>query len=109
MSWIIKGTCNQCGKCCKPPVMVENPCISKGEDRCKFYVNELNDKKFGHCLILGRGNKPIKNVRDRDGNKITQKQIKWFNDNCPNYPKLLELVKGLKLPPGCDFSIEKVD
>jgi len=65
MPFIKLGSCNQCGLCCRPPVMVENPCIELGEDRCKFYVDELNNQLYGHCLIYGRGNKPITAVRDR--------------------------------------------
>lgn len=110
MPWIIKGSCNHCGKCCRREggVISDNPCIEPHEDRCKFYVEELNDQKFGHCLILGRGSKPITSVKDRRGNKITPEQIKWFEDNCPNFPVLEEYLKsGLQLPAGCGFSIEE--
>ncbi|GAI75618.1 unnamed protein product, partial [marine sediment metagenome] len=62
--------------------MLENPCIDHGEDRCKFYVDKVNNQVYGHCLILGRGHKPITVVRDRFNRKITPEQIVWFNDNC---------------------------
>ncbi len=104
----IQGTCNHCGKCCLPPIMLENPCIELGEDRCKFYVDKLNDQKYGHCLIYGRGNKPITVVRDRFNKKITPEQIEWFNDNCPNYPTIFDMENGAQLLPGCSFSFEAV-
>ncbi|GAJ21163.1 unnamed protein product [marine sediment metagenome] len=88
--------------------MLENPCIELGEDRCKFYVDKLNTQKYGHCLIFGRGGKPITAVKDRDGNKITPEQIVWFNDNCPNYPTIEDIDAGHKLLPECSFSFEAV-
>ena len=100
------GNCNHCGKCCLPPVMVENPCIERGEDRCKFYVEIDNGKLYGHCLIYGRGNKPIKNVKDRFGNKITDGQIAWFNQNCIDYPHTKDAEAGVYPPPECSFSFE---
>jgi len=86
--------------------MLENPCIELGEDRCKFYVAEIVDTKYGHCLIWARGNKPIKNVKDRFDNKITDAQIEWFNQNCIDYPSLEDMVAGHMPPEGCGFTIE---
>lgn len=102
-----KGTCKHCGKCClrEGGLMVENPMISLDEDRCKFYVDELNTQKYGHCLIFS-STKPIKLVKDRYGNKITEAQIKWFNDNCPDYPTIEDIEAGHKLSPECSFSFE---
>lgn len=105
-----KGSCNGCGKCCLSMklggLMLENPCIELSEDRCKFYVDELNDKIYGHCLIFARGKKPIIDVKDRFGNKITDAQIRWFNDNCPDYPTVEDMEAGHKLLPECSFSFE---
>ncbi|MBA7617106.1 hypothetical protein ES703_24417 [subsurface metagenome] len=101
------GSCSNCGLCCKPPVIVENPCIELGEDRCKFYTDEINDAPYGHCLIWGRGKKPIKAVRDRFNKKITDDQIVWFNDNCIDYPTAEDLEAG-RCPPECSFSFEVV-
>ena len=103
------GFCNHCGKCClrSGGLMVENPMIALDEDRCKFYVDELNTQKYGHCLIFG-STKPIKLVKDRNGNKITEAQIKWFNDNCPDYPTIEDIEAGHTLLPECDFSFEVV-
>lgn len=110
MPLIRVGSCNHCGKCCLSMklggFMLENPYIELGEDRCKFYVDELNSQKYGHCLIFGRGNKPIKNVRDNKGNKITDAQIRWFNDNCPYYPTAKDIEAGHQLLSECDFSFE---
>jgi len=102
------GSCNNCGKCCLRAggLMVENPCIELGEDRCKFYVDELNTQKYGHCLIFGRGGKPITAVKDSSGNKITPEQIEWFNDNCPDYPTVEDIEAGHKLLPECSFRFE---
>lgn len=100
------GSCSNCGKCCKPPVMLENPCIELGEDRCKFYTDKVNKAPYGHCLIHGRGNKPITTVRDRFNNKITPEQIQWFNDSCLDYPSIEE--GSFSLPPECSFSFEVV-
>lgn len=100
------GECNHCGKCCRPPVMLENPMIELSEDRCKFYVEEENDTLYGHCLIYGRGVKPIKNVKDRFGKIITDKQIMWFNENCIEYPQVKDAEKGYLPPVGCGFIFE---
>ena len=111
MPWIVTGSCVDCGKCCKPPVVVDNPCFPPSEGRCRFFSDDPQDGFFGNCLIIGRGNKPIKNVRDRFGNKITDRQIVWFNANCPQFPmaNLAELVAGaFELPEGCGYSIEEV-
>jgi len=89
-------------------LMLENPCIELGEDRCKFYVDELQDGKYGHCLIYGRGKKPIKQVKDRFGNKATETQIRWFNENCIDYPRVEDMVAGHMPPEGCSFTVEVV-
>lgn len=106
------GECSHCGKCCLSMklggLMLENPCIELHEDKCEFYVDKLNTQKYGHCLIFGRGNKPIKQVRDRYGNNITDEQITWFNDNCPGYPTIKDIKTGHKLLPECSFSFEVV-
>ena len=103
------GNCNFCGKCCKPPVMVENPCMELGDDKCKFYVNEIIDQVYGHCLLHGRGNKPITSVKDRTGKKITQEQIDWFNQNCVEYPTVEDAEQGYIPPSECGFSFEVID
>lgn len=106
MPYIKIGFCNHCGKCCMPPVMLENSCIERGEDRCKFYTDNDNGRLYGHCLIYGRGNKPIENVRDRFGTRITDNQVEWFNQNCINYPLLEDMEAGHIPPEGCGFTIE---
>jgi len=88
--------------------MLENPCIDLGEDRCKFYVDQLQDGKYGHCLIFGRGAKPITSVKDNKGNKITPEQIRWFNHNCPDYPLAKDIEAGHTLLLTCSFSFEAV-
>lgn len=107
MPLIRLGLCNHCGKCCMPPVIIENPCIELGEDRCKFYRDEVGPEMYGHCLILGRGKKPIEAVRDRFNNRITPEQIVWFNDNCIEYPVAEDLQAG-RCPPECSFTFEVV-
>ncbi|GAI90341.1 unnamed protein product [marine sediment metagenome] len=107
MQLVRKGQCSNCGACCKPPVIVENPCIELHEDRCKFYVDELNDQMYGHCLIFGRGEKDVEQVRDRYGKKITESQERWFNDNCLDYPIAEDLEAG-RCPPECSFRFEVV-
>lgn len=103
-----KGSCNHCGKCCLPPIMLENPCIKRGSDRCDFYVDEVNTQLYGHCLIYGRGGKPIEQVKDRFGNKITKPQIDWFNENCIDYPSINDMVAGYIPPSGCGFALQVV-
>lgn len=104
------GSCDHCGKCCLRAggLMVENPMIDLDEDRCKFYVDELNIQKYGHCLIFGRGEKDVEQVRDRYGKKITESQERWFNDNCPSYPTIEDIEAGHQLLPDCSFSFEVV-
>lgn len=112
VKYIRTGECNHCGKCCLSVklggLMMENPCIDLDEDRCKFYVDEINTRKYGHCLILGRGNKPLELVKDRCWKKITADQIKWFNDNCPDYPAIEDVEAGHKLLSVCSFKFEVV-
>ena len=108
MALVRKGSCNHCGKCCLSVklggLMLENPCIDLGEDRCKFYANELNDKQYGHCLIYAAAN--IKEARDRKGNLITEAQIRWFNENCIDYPEAKDAERGSYPPEGCGFTFE---
>lgn len=102
----LSGSCNDCGACCKPPVVVDNPCFKRGDDRCLFYDDSSNTEKFGHCLILGRGETALKSVVDRSNKKITASQIKWFEANCPEFPEdcIAELTTGtFKLPPACGY------
>lgn len=103
------GSCNHCGKCClrEGGIMKENVMIELHEDRCKFYVDTLNIQPFGHCLIYGRDNTPIEDVKDRFGNTITKKQIQWFNDNCIGYPFLEDMKEGYLPPVECGFKLEK--
>lgn len=106
MALLRMGQCSHCGKCClrEGGLMVENPCIELGEDRCKFYVDEINAQQYGHCLVYGRGTEPITAVKDRSGNKITDAQIRWFNDNCPDYPTIEDIEAGHILLPECSFA-----
>lgn len=79
------GVCNQCGLCCRREggLMVENPMIELHEATCKFYTDELNKHKRGHCLIFGRGRKPIE-----------------------TYPTVKDIKAGHKLLPECGFRFE---
>ena len=88
--------------------MVENSMIELHEDRCKFYVDELNNHPRGHCLIFGRGVQLIEAVKNRYGNTITQKQIRWFKQNCVDYPTIEDAEAGAKLLPSCGFSFEEI-
>ncbi len=99
------GICIRCGKCCQPPVVTENCCIDKGEDRCKFYIEIDNGKLYGHCLIYGRKGQ-IKKVKDRFDKTITQKQIDWFNQNCIEYPLSKDAEIGVYPPPECSFTFK---
>jgi len=102
-----EGVCIRCGKCCKPPVMVSNPCIEKGQKQCKFYTATDNLKQFGHCLIIGRTG-DIEKVKDASDNLITKEQIDWFNENCPSYPVGQEMIDGHEPPIGCGFYLAEV-
>lgn len=103
------GSCNHCGKCClrEGGLMVENPMIELGEDRCKFYTEVEGSERYGHCLVISSW-APIEFARDRNGNRITPEQVKWFNDNCPNYPTVEDIEAGHQLLPECSFSFEVV-
>ena len=109
MALIRIGSCIRCGKCCQPPVVIENPCIELGDDKCKFYTETDNGELYGHCLIIGRGNKPITSVKDRVGKRITQIQIDWFNQNCGQYPTAEDAEAGHYPPPECSFTFEVSD
>ncbi|KKM91071.1 hypothetical protein LCGC14_1232340 [marine sediment metagenome] len=101
------GSCNHCGKCCQPPVVTENPCIERGQDRCKFYTDNDNGELYGHCLIYG--GRQIKKVKDRFGKTITEAQIKWFNQNCIDYPLAEDCEASIYPPSECSFSFEVID
>lgn len=88
--------------------MVENPMIERTEDKCKFYVDKVNDMLYGHCLIYGRGGKPINSVKDRVGKRISDEQIKWFYENCIQYPRVKDAEAGYMPPDGCGFSFEGI-
>ncbi len=99
----LQGSCNKCGKCCLSPVVVDNACTTLENGKCDFYVDTLNDEKYGHCLILGRGGNPIKNVEDRENNLITAEEIAWFEENCTDYPLFDDIMKGHIPPKECGF------
>ena len=111
MSKLIRtGECNHCGKCClrESGVMTENCMIELHEDRCKFYVDELSNHSLGHCLIFSRGKDVFETVKDRYGNLITPEQIRWFKQNCIDYPTVEDIEAGYnKLPSECSFKFEK--
>lgn len=100
------GECNHCGLCCKPPIIIDGPTIDRGEDRCKFYIEETNNRLYGHCLIQTRGDISIKEINDRFGKKITTEQIRWFKENCLDYPRIEDIVAG-NIPAGCSFGVEE--
>lgn len=89
--------------------MVKNPMIELHEDRCKFYVDDLNNLPRGHCLIFGRGVQVIEAVKNRYGNTITSEQVRWFNQNCVDYPTAEDAGAGAKLLMGCGFRFEVVE
>ena len=119
MGWVITGSCTHCGKCCKNVslggFMLENPCMDPSWDYCAFYTDDVDPSlgKFGHCLIM-QAKRNYRRVRDRFGNKMTEEQIRWFEENCPQWPStprdINDIVSGrVKLPPECGFSIKWVD
>ena len=86
MTWILEGSCNHCGECCKRSggFMVHNCMIDENEGECNFYVEKLVD---GHCLVYIAASKgAIEEARDKYSNKITSHQIRWFKQNCPPWP-----------------------
>jgi len=93
--------------------MLENPCIERGQDRCKFYTETASGDKYGHCLIM-QANRNYNRVRDRFGDKMTVAQIVWFEHNCPVWPARVKDIQALRdglfeLPVTCGFTIEWVD
>ena len=117
MPWIVIPNCNHCGECCKPPVVVENPCIELGQDRCLFYTDEVDTgTSYGHCLIY-HAKRNYNKVRDRLGNKMTAQQIAWFEHNCLKWPDPIDLIVDpndpdtefrFELPPSCAYTVEWV-
>ncbi len=85
--------------------MLENPCIELGQDRCRFYTEEQG----GHCLIM-QADQNYNRVRDRFGEKMTARQIEWFEHNCPVWPTGAKDIDDLcnrryELPPSCGFEL----
>lgn len=114
MPWLVTGNCNHCGACCKPPVMVENPCMIKGDTECLFYTDDVDTgTQYGHCLIK-QANDNYNRVRDKNGDKMTDVQIAWYEHNCRLWPARVKDIQALRdglfeLPPTCGFSMEWVD
>jgi len=111
VGWVVIGTCNHCGACCGPPEVVDNPCKPITEPVCLFFdEDEPGDGRFGHCMVLATPQR--KNARDRYGNKITDAQLAWFQENCPQYPMdcLEEWRTGTWEPPEtCSFELQWVE
>ena len=118
MPWIISGLCINCGVCCLDEssggFMLENPCIERGQDRCKFFTDDIAPEigKYGHCLVM-QANRVYPKVRDRFGNKMNAEQITWFEYNCVWWPARVQDIQALReglfdLPPTCGFSITEV-
>lgn len=103
----LAGSCTHCGSCCLL-FMVHNVCKPAGEERCLFYVDDL---ETGHCLIFAHSGS-IEEVIDRHGNPITADQIRWFYQNCPDWPwsGLEDLVTGrIELSDSCGFRLVRID
>lgn len=115
MPWLVSGNCNHCSACCKPPVVVENPCMVLGDTECLFYTDDVDTStRYGHCRIK-QVNDNYNRVRDKNGDRMTDAQIAWYEANCLQYPALMHFMakedggKGAELPPTCAFTIEWVD
>lgn len=114
MPWIVSGSCAHCGVCCKPPVVVDNPCMVRGDTECLFYTDEVDTgTRYGHCLIK-QVNDNYNRVRDKNGDRITDEQIRWYEHNCRLWPARVKDIQALRdglfeLPPTCGFTIEWVD
>ena len=112
MAWVITGECNRCGICCKPPVVIENPCMVRGDDRCLFLTyRTVDSKQLGHCLIIGRPG-VIEKVKDRHGVLINAEQLRWHEYNCPVWPDRPKDIEQLKaglfeLLSECGFVFEE--
>lgn len=85
------------------------------DTECLFYTDDLDtDDRYGHCRI-----KQVKDnynrVRDKNGERMTDAQIAWYEHNCLQFPLLIDFItkehggKGAELPPTCNYSIEWVD
>ena len=114
MPWIVSGSCNYCAACCKPPVVVENPCMVRGDTECLFYTATVDTSiRYGHCRIKQVSDN-YSRVRDKNGNKITAAQIVWYEHNCLLWPARVKDIQALRdglfaLPPACTFKIVWVD
>lgn len=118
MPWTMTGSCAHCGVCCLSEAlggfMLENPCISLGEDRCKFYTDDVDaGQKYGHCLVM-QAQRRYTRVRDRFGDRMTAEQVRWFEHNCPDWPARAKDLRALRdgrfqLPPTCGFMLERID
>lgn len=118
MSWVMSGSCAHCGVCCLHEdlggFMRENPCISLGEDRCKFYTDDVDTgTRYGHCRIKQVSDN-YNRVRDKNGDRMTDAQIAWYEHNCRLWPARVKDIQALRdglweLPATCGFSIEWVE
>lgn len=114
MPWLKSGSCAHCGACCKPPIVVDNPCFAEGDTECLFWTDDMDTGDlYGHCRIYQRpGNKM--NTVDKHGVKIVQAQYDWWQANCQQYPVLIHHVPtefggdGAELPSTCAITIEYV-
>lgn len=116
MPWLVQGNCNHCGNCCyKKPVgeLWDEDMLDPTGTRCKFYEDEIDTgTKFGHCRVM-KVNNP-KQATDVSGNKITDEELVWYEENCPQYPavhlNIQRWADGDWEPPNtCAYTITWVD
>lgn len=119
MPWLVQGNCNHCGKCCRNQSIDPDGCLpcnavimGENQTECPFYDDDKDTNyKFGHCLIMR--SPQHKNAKDKDGNKITDEQLAWFEYNCPDFPQRPKDVKQLAegkwtLPSTCGYYLEEI-
>lgn len=92
MALVVTGSCSRCGDCCSPPVVLDNPCIKRGQERCMFY--EVTDS--GCCQIKA------------GTASATPAQLAWYEANCPGYPNLEAFAAGM-VPAQCAFEVVESD
>jgi hypothetical protein len=116
MPWVVSGNCSQCGKCCyKKPIgeLWDADMLDKDGKRCKFYEDSVSiSDKFGHCKIM-KAAEP-KKVLSSYGEQITDEELVWYYENCPDYPNSGrfkdEWGESKFTPPNdCAYSIVWVD
>ncbi len=105
MSFKRVGACNQCGDCCKPPIMEHLSMLDDDKNQCKYLREDLSrsgEANFNCPIFAGE-------LIQKD---IPKEDWEYFVNNCIDYPNPDDLghrEPEHSLSSNCSFNIEEVE